>query len=56
MFNELKLYCKSEGLSEYLRSEARIVSPSKASETTRVKRDPDRNKRNLDLYRIRIDR
>lgn len=29
MFNELKLYCKSEGLTEYLRSEARVSSDKK---------------------------
>lgn len=26
MFNELKLYCKSEGITEYLRMEAKVSS------------------------------
>ena len=29
MYDELKLYCKSEGLTEYLRSEIKISSQSK---------------------------
>lgn len=29
MYDELKLYCRSEGVTEYLRSEAKIISQSK---------------------------
>jgi hypothetical protein len=30
-YNELKMYCKSEGLSEYLLSEMKLVSPKKSA-------------------------
>lgn len=31
MYDELKLYCKSEGLTEYLRSELKISSQGKSA-------------------------
>ncbi len=37
MYNELKLYCKSEGLTEYLRSEIKFNSQSNNAASNKAK-------------------
>lgn len=48
-YNELKMYCKSEGLSEYMLSEVKIsrkeAEPEKAKKPLNDKKDPSALKR-----------
>ncbi len=48
--DELKMYCKSEGLSEYLRSEVKLVSHKNAPDSK------DKAKRDLKIARSGLKR
>lgn len=51
-YNELKMYCKSEGLSEYLRSEMKAVSPRKPAAPEKDKEQRPEEKAQNGLKRV----
>jgi hypothetical protein len=51
-YNELKMYCKSEGLSEYLLSEMRTVAPRKGEAPAKGKKPLTDKKATDSLKRV----